>query len=341
MQKSVGFIVLLLFLCLLLCTVYVSYSAIIGENSKKEAYSLTSATTTVHSIKLAIMAPKPRMTKKRRLLEGDHSSADLCHAASYNESLSSEGNMQEIKNDQTFVASIAESSFDGDSIHDQIMARTAVMPKQGTSRRSLQLRVDKSVSNSDCVQYVSEQSHKNKRRKPTSAINFNCGASTSSNLEVEIAASHGNSVGQASYQRRKCAVMPKQRTGRRSLQLRADKSVDNSDCVKYVSEQSHKNKRRKPTPAINFNYGASTSNNLEVEIAASHGNSIGQASYQRRKCGFKPEDRPDIVSRIFKMKNEDLSLMSNPANHLEKSKQMSVRLNFRKEDFLTLICYFG
>ncbi|PRQ42291.1 hypothetical protein RchiOBHm_Chr3g0456041 [Rosa chinensis] len=88
-------------------------------------------------------------------------------------------------------------------IHDQIMARTAVMPKQGTSRRSLQLRADKSVSNSDCVQYVSEQSHKNKRRKPTSAINFNCGASTSSNLEVEIAASHGNSVGQASYQRRK------------------------------------------------------------------------------------------------------------------------------------------
>ncbi|PRQ35161.1 hypothetical protein RchiOBHm_Chr5g0076981 [Rosa chinensis] len=74
------------------------------------------------------MAPKLKMTKKRRLSEGDHSSADLCRAASYNESLSSEGNMREIKNDQTFVASIAESSFYDDSTHDQIMARTGQFP---------------------------------------------------------------------------------------------------------------------------------------------------------------------------------------------------------------------
>ena len=67
--------------------------------------------------------------------------------------------------------------------------------------------------------------------------------------------------------------------------MEAEKSMDNSVCIQ-TSGQSHKRKRIKTTCAVDLNSGASTSENVRVENTVPYGNSIGQASYQRGRCGM-------------------------------------------------------
>ena len=57
--------------------------------------------------------------------------------------------------------------------------------------------------------------------------------------------------------------------------------------------------------------------------------------------GQKPEDRPDIIARVFKMKLNEIYRQLNLELYLEQLSQIYMLSNFKKGDYHIVISYFG
>ncbi|XP_062006831.1 uncharacterized protein LOC133723982 isoform X2 [Rosa rugosa] len=206
MQRSACIILLPLFLCTLFGVISVSYSysAIIGENNKKGAYLLTFST--VHPTQLAIMPPKSRTTRKRMLLEDYHNSVNLDHhAQSRGESLSTEGDMREMTDNQPFNAAISENSFADEATPSTRRRKKRGLHHNGASKNlyCVENEVTDAVGQRD-KQFQSNQEN------PNTMINQSLFAGESSSNNAGNTIVGGSSFfGQASYQRNKQGVIIK------------------------------------------------------------------------------------------------------------------------------------
>ncbi|PRQ47027.1 hypothetical protein RchiOBHm_Chr2g0095281 [Rosa chinensis] len=139
------------------------------------------------------MAPKTRATRKKRFLEGDCSAANLYCAESHDKSLSTQGDMREMSNDQTFVAAIAESPFS----HED---RTVVQP---TTKRKRVLKNVDGLGHGD-KQVRNNQQNVNLAANQGVTGNQDLFAAINSDNDTASAMVEGSSTfGQALYQRSK------------------------------------------------------------------------------------------------------------------------------------------